>query len=388
MSAPLFGLNPLVGALDAPPIPEAKTWLAGYDGRGGPPIDLSQAVPGTPPPEAMLERLAAAAGSIEATRYGPILGDGLLREAYGAEVAATYRAPLAAGQVAITAGGNMAFIAAILALARAGENVILPAPWYFNHQMSLAMLGIEPRILPSRAGAGFVPDSEEAGRLVDSRTRAIVLVTPNNPTGAIYPPEVIARFAALARGRGIALVLDETYRDFLPGETSPHQLFADPDWDRTLISLYSFSKAYAVPGYRLGAVLAHPALVAEIGKVLDNLQICPPRAAQSVIAWAIEGIREWRRGVRDDLAARAEATRAAFQMLPGWRIDSIGAYFAYIAHPDADGDGAALARRLAEERGVLALPGSFFGPGQKSHLRFAFANVGKDVLGGLASRLA
>ncbi len=87
----------------------------------------------------------------------------------------------------------------MMALARAGDNVLLPTPWYFNHEMTLTMLGVEPRALPCDPAAGFVPDVATAEALIDARTRAIVLVTPNNPTGAVYPPQTIAAFAALLR---------------------------------------------------------------------------------------------------------------------------------------------------------------------------------------------
>ena len=102
-----------------------------------------------------------------------------------------------------------------------------------------------------------MPDPEEAEALLDPSVRAIVLITPNNPTGAVYPPGVIAAFAALAQRRGLWLILDETYRDFLPeGQDRAHGLFTDPAWIDSVIQLYSFSKAYCLPGHRLGAVVA------------------------------------------------------------------------------------------------------------------------------------
>ncbi len=146
-------------------------------------------------------------------------------------------------EIALTAGCNQAFVVAMLALAKAGERVLLPAPWYFNHQMTLQMLGIEACPLPCRAAHGFVPQLADAEALIDARTRAIVLVSPNNPTGAVYPPETLAGFAELCATRGLWLVLDETYRDFLPdGVARPHDLFADARLRPHLIQLYSFSK--------------------------------------------------------------------------------------------------------------------------------------------------
>lgn len=383
-----FSINPRLLAVESPPIPEAQGWRSQYSGAFGPMIDLSQAVPGTPPPEAMLERLAAAAGAGDMTRYGPILGDGVLRETYAGEISRFYGATIPVASTAITAGCNEAFVTAMLALAGAGDNVILPVPWYFNHKMTCDMLGIEARALDCSAEAGFVPEVERAAALIDARTRAIVLVSPNNPTGAVYPPEVIAGFARLCRTRGLALVLDETYRDFLPEGAAPHALFDDADWDDVLIQLYSFSKAHAIPGHRLGAMVAAPAVIGEIAKVLDSVQICPARPAQAVVAWAIEAMRPWREAQRQELQRRAEACRAVFAPLNGWKLHSIGAYFAYASHPEAGRLRAReVARDLAATRGVLALPGPYFGPGQEHHLRMAFANVGVERIAELGVRL-
>lgn len=382
-------LNPNLLDTGTPPIPEAKAWLAAYGGRHGRAIDLSQAAPGGSPPPELLQRAGAAAGSADAARYGPIHGDAPLRAALAADISLAYGGEVAAADVSITAGCNQAFVVAMMALARAGDAVILPAPWYFNHEMTLRMLGIEARILETRPEDGFVPDLDAARALIDARTRAIVLVTPNNPTGAVYPADIIAAFAGLCRDAGIALVLDETYRDFLPqGAAAAHGLFARPDWRGTLIQLYSFSKAYAVPGWRLGALVAGAAAQAEIGKILDSLQICPARAGQDAVAWGVGALSDWREANRAAINARADAFRRAMAGLNGWSVLSIGAYFAYLRHPFDGVPATDVARMLAERWGVLALPGSYFGPGQERHLRVAFANVEADAIVEAAARLA
>ncbi len=380
--------NPLLAATDAPPIPAAQAWKAAYDGRLGPLIDLAQAVPGSPPPQALLERLAATAGTAEATTYGPIVGDPGLRAALAGDINAVYGAAVMPSDLAITSGCNQAFFVTMLALARAGDSVILPTPWYFNHKMTLDMLGIVATPLTCSAEHRFVPSVEEARQLIGPATRAIVLVSPNNPTGATYPAAVIEAFQDLARETGIALVIDETYRDFLPeGLDRPHHLFADARWRGTTLHLYSFSKSYAVPGHRLGAVMADAPVLAEIAKVLDCMTICPPRAAQPAIAWAVEGTRAWRSDVRKTINQRAASFAEAVEASPGWSISAIGAYFAYVRHPLAVSSAVA-AERLASRAGVVTLPGSFFGPGQEDHLRFAFANVDERQIEGISERLA
>jgi aspartate/methionine/tyrosine aminotransferase len=380
-------LSPRIRATQTPPIPSVRAWAARYDGRAGPVLDLTQAVPGYPPHAELLAHLAEAAGSRAAAGYGPIDGDPALRGALAADMAGFYGARVAAEDIAITSGGNLAFTMAMTVLASQGEAVMLPTPWYFNHRMALSALGIACVPLACRAEDGFIPDPARAATLM-AGVRAIVLVTPNNPTGAVYPPEVIGRFADLARAHGAWLVLDETYRDFLaPSQSPPHALFADPAWREGFVHLYSFSKAYCVPGHRVGAIAAGPRFRAELMKALDTLQINAPKAAQAALAWGVEALRDWRAANRDLMAGRAEAFRRAAGQLPGWRLDSLGAYFAYLRLPEDAPEAAATAERLAVERGLLGLPGPFFGPGQERHLRLAFANASGDEIAAVPSRL-
>ncbi|BBE73459.1 aminotransferase [Oharaeibacter diazotrophicus] len=383
----MIAANPLLVATDVPPIPAAQAWARAYDGRLGPLVNLAQAVPGTAPPRELLDRLAAAAATPAAATYGAITGDAALREALAADVNALYGADVEPGEVAITAGCNQAFFVTMMALARAGDAVMLPTPWYFNHKMTLDMLGIRAVPLPARAQNGFVPDVEDARALLADDVRAIVLVTPNNPTGATYPAATLEAFRRLAAERGIALVVDETYRDFLPeGAGRPHALFEDASWRESVVQLYSFSKSYAVPGHRLGSVIAGAGLVGEIAKVLDCVQICPPRAAQAAIAWAVGATADWRAATRSAINRRIVVFRDVVAAAPGWEISAIGAYFAYVRHP-FDATGEAVAERLAREAGVVTLPGAFFGPGQDRHIRFAFANVDDAALAVVAERL-
>lgn len=389
MTSASSGINPLLTAMNEAPIPAAAAWLRQYDGSAGPAIDLSQAVPGQPPEPVLLEALATAAASPEAARYGAILGDDALRAALAHDIATTYGGRVEADDIAITAGCNQAFFATLLALARAGDEVILPTPWYFNYKMTLDMLGISAVPLACSPENGFVPDVETARALITPRTRAIVLITPNNPTGAIYDGAIISAFHRLAAANGLHLVVDETYRDFLPARHAgaPHPLFADPAWRDHVIHLYSFSKSYAVPGHRIGAVAAGPHVLAELTKVMDSLQICAPRTGQIALARTMPALVPMRGGLRATFDRRAEVFTAEIAAAEDWALGSIGAFFAYIRHPFAM-PGEQVAEALAQQMGILCLPGSFFGPGQDRYLRVAFANVGEDRLHGLSRRIA
>jgi aspartate/methionine/tyrosine aminotransferase len=377
----------------APPVMEARRWL---DGVTFPPdrplINVSQAAPVDLPPLALREALAdAAINTPQAHLYGPVLGSGELRAEVAARTARLYGGAVAARQVAITSGCNQAFNAAIMALTTQGDEVILPTPWYFNHKMWLDMAGVQAVPLPT--GPDLLPDPDQAAALITPRTRAITLVSPNNPAGVEYPAALIRAFADLARHHGIALILDETYRDFHSISGPAHDLFTDPDWDDRLIQLYSFSKAYRLTGHRVGAMLASPALLAEVEKFLDTVTICPNQLGQIAALWGMRNLDQWLAGERDEILSRRAAIEAGFPRLAaqGWALRGVGAYFAYVAHPfDLPSD--QVAQRMVAAAGVLALPGTMFmpadDPGGARHLRIAFANVDAQGIGLLFDRLA
>jgi len=386
-------LNPLLAAVAAPPIAEAQRWVEGRSFPADRPlIDLAQAVPGYPPPDSLIAHLADRLRDPAVHRYTEIFGLPALRAALAARFARFYGgaigpAPITSANVAITAGCNQAFCLAMMALAQPGDRVILPLPYYFNHKMWLDALGIEAAHLGFRPDAGGVPDVEEAARLVTDRTRAIVLVTPNNPTGAITPAETIRAFYDLAKRRGIALVLDETYIDFLPTDARPHDLFEDSDWPSTLVHLYSFSKVFAITGHRVGALTAGPAILAQIEKAMDCVAICAPRIGQEAALFGLQQLGGWVEANTAAMRRRATVFRTAMSGLEGWRLVSLGAFFAYLEHPFPNRGAVEVARDLALRHNLLTLPGTMFGPGQDRFLRVAFANVGDDAAPVVAARL-
>lgn len=375
-------LNPAMAATEPPPVMEARRWLQGATFPADRPlINVSQAAPVDPPPLALRQALADAALHNDAAHlYGPVLGLPELRAEIAVQWSAAYGGSVSPDNVAITQGCNQAFTAVMATLAGAGDEVILPTPWYFNHKMWLDMQGVKAVPLP--AGTGLVPEADAAARLITPRTRAIVLVSPNNPGGAEYPAETLAAFRDLARAHDLALIVDETYRDFDSRTGRPHDLFADPDWSDTLIQLYSFSKAYRLTGHRVGAIVASPARLAEVEKFLDTVAICPSQLGQIGALWGMRNLSQWVAGERAEILARRAAMTGGFAALNGWKLLGCGAYFAYVEHPYAMPSDE-LARRLVHEASILMLPGTMFQPADSAdgrrQLRIAFANI--DAVG-------
>jgi len=389
LTAPLPRLAAATTTMAAPTIPACRAWAKGFAARSNDPvIDLTQAVPDTPPHADLLRRLGEAGADRGLAGYGPLEGEAALRAAFAAETQRLYGGDADAADVMITAGANLGFSLVMAAITGPGDAVLLPAPWFFNHPMALALRGVDTLPLPCDVADGLLPDPERAAALIDHRTRAIVLVTPNNPTGAVMPPALIARFAALCRDRGLWLILDETYRDFLTTATDvPHALFTQPDWRDRVVQLYSFSKAYGIPGHRVGAVLAGPALRRELIKAVDNIQICAPRPPQAALAWAVPALRAWRSGNAVAMTARGVTFAAALRQAPAWRIEALGAYFAWVRIPDAMQSATQAAELLAATQGVVTLPGTAFGPGGERHVRMAFAGVGEAAIAAVPGRL-
>lgn len=388
-------INPTYVKTFAPPVMEARRWIAGQQFSAERPlINLSQAAPVDPPPEGLVRAMTEAMINDPTSHlYGPVLGMDALRAELAQQWSAAYGGAITPGQVAITAGCNQAFTAVMSTLAGAGDEVILPLPFYFNHKMWLDMEGVRAVYLPT--GDDLLPDPDRAAALITPRTRAIVLISPNNPAGVEYPAALLRAFYDLAQRHNIALVVDETYRDFHSGAGAPHDLFADPDWERTLIHLYSFSKAYRLTGHRVGAIMAGAARLAEVEKFLDTVAICPPQVGQIGALWGMRNLGSWLAGERAEILTRRDTVRREFARLPDWRLLGCGAYFAYVQHPFATASDA-LAQRMVADAALLVLPGTMFGPSRaqggtgqaEATLRIAFANADQAGLVRVVDRLA
>ncbi|WP_179380400.1 aminotransferase [Jannaschia marina] len=387
-------LNPHLVATFPPPVMEARRWIEGAIFPADRPLlNLSQAAPADPPPEALRRAMAEIVlQDPSAHMYGAVLGLPELRERVASETERLYGGAVTPAQVAITSGCNQAFAAAVSTLAVEGDNVILPLPYYFNHKMWLDMQGIVARTLDT--DASLLPDPEAAAALIDARTRAIVLISPNNPGGVEYPPALLAAFRDLCRARGLALIVDETYRDFHAEPGAPHDLFTDPDWDDTLIQLYSFSKAYRLTGHRVGAIVASTARLAEVEKWLDTVAICPTGLGQKAALWGMENLGDWLAGEREEILRRRATIADGFTARSEWTLMGCGAYFAYVGHPfEARSD--AVAKALVQRASLLVLPGTMFGPLRteggtgraEGSLRIAFANADADGIATLFDRL-
>ena len=378
--------------VDPPPVLEVKNWLSNPDLQSSKPlIDVSQAAPTEPPPEKMLEFMANKILCDNAVNtYGPVLGLDELRESLASKWSRQYQGKVSKENVAVTSGCNQAFCASISSFTSENDEVIIPTPWYFNHHMWLQMAGVKS--IPLDTDANMNPIIEKAEALITDRTRAIVLVSPNNPSGAIYSNQLLQKFFDLCKSNQIRLIIDETYKDFHPNASQPHTLLENNNWDQVLTILYSFSKTYRMTGHRIGALLTSKENLIEIEKALDTFTVCPPQLGQYAANWGLNNLEAWAAERRTEILQRAKHFSEKFQPLSaaGWSLRGCGAYFAFVEHPFED-ESNILAPLILRDQGILLMPGTMFYPkhnplGSRS-FRIAFANIDKNKISTLLERL-
>lgn len=350
-------------------------------------LNLSQAAPSFPPAPVVAEHIAAIAHSADGARYVPQQGLEPLRVALADELTRDYPGKVDPNEVLITAGCNQAFCVVASAVTNPGDNVIVALPKYFNHDMWLEVEGVEPRYLaPS---AGMTPFAADAAALIDDRTQAIVLVTPGNPSGAIIDPDTLVDFFDLAQANGLVLIVDETYRSYRGTDQAAHTLYDRANWQDTLITLHSFSKDLAIPGYRVGAAVGHPDLLAEAMKLVDCVAICAPRIGQEAALAGLLHARDWRAEQVERINALHDEFKAMMAGRPGgFELVSSGAYFGWVRHPYPDHSTLDIVAALLANSDTLVIPGTAFTPTDEHMLRFSFANLDSAEIAELGHRLA
>ena len=381
-------INPnIVNAID-PPIDEANSWLAGRKFTDEKPLlNLAQAVPSYAPSKDLTNFMAERVQLFETAQYGPVSGNDNLKDALANHMTGIYGGSIYNDNILISAGCNQAFCLASMALAKAGDEIILTTPYYFNHQMWLEMQDIKTVHLDCDMNNEGLPEIDKARKLISKKTKAIVLVSPNNPTGAIYPVNLLEGFFELCQEFGIKLILDETYKDFQM-QQPPHKLFDFPDWGETLIQVYSFSKCFSLTGYRVGSIIAGKEVIELVTKIMDTIAICAPRIAQDAALYGLQNLTSWVADKRDILARRSELFIKLFKENNiGFELVSSGAYFAYVRHLYKNKNAYEVAMELLDKENILSLPGTFFGPNQDRFLRLAYANITRKEITEVVDRL-
>jgi aspartate/methionine/tyrosine aminotransferase len=356
-----------MAAVQAPIIPIAGELIRTTPGT----ISLGQGMVSWGPPDAAIEAARTAAREPATHRYGAVEGERALVEAIARKLRGENRLDLSESRVLVTAGSNMAFLSVVQAITLPGDEIILPSPFYFNHEMAVRIADAVPVIVPTDAGYQLDPDA--IARAVTPRTRAIVTVSPNNPTGAVYSPEALRGVNELCARKGLVHISDEAYESFLYGDAAHFSPASLPGAGAHTVSLYSLSKAYGFAGWRVGYAVVPASLNDALYKVQDTVLICPPLICQAAAAAALG---EGRGFVEPHVARLAGVRQEVLQLFSSVEdlctVPTPGGAFYCLARVKTAMPAMELMTRLVREHRVAAIAGDTFGATPGCYLRVSF----------------
>ncbi|NJD07739.1 MAG: pyridoxal phosphate-dependent aminotransferase [Methylococcaceae bacterium] len=356
--------------VQAPIIPEIAALSRAHPGT----ISLGQGMVGYGPPEAVIASLQSFGLDPAHHRYGPVAGTDALRELITSKLARENGISLLGRSLVVTAGANMGFLNALFAITDPGDEVILPLPFYFNQEMAIRMVGCAPVTVPT--AADFQPDVAAIRAAITPRTRAVVTISPNNPTGAVYSEHSLRAVNDLCRDAGIYHISDEAYENFVYDGARHFSPGAIEGSQEHTVCLYSLSKAYGFAGWRIGYMTIPHALVPAVEKVQDTNLICPPVVSQHA---AIAALQVGSGYCRERLVELASVRALVLDELAklGHRIEvpiTRGAFYLFLK-VTTDLDSLTLVRRLIEAYRVAAIPGVAFGASAGCWLRVAYGSL-------------
>jgi len=350
-------------------------------------INLGQAIPNFPPSPKALAAARQALAEPATHVYSPDAGLLALRQALCAALAREHDIQAdPEREVLITAGANQAFLLALLTLLEPGDRVLLPAPYFFNHEMAVRIAGGVPVGVPVDPASGFQLQLEALEPYLGG-ARAVILCTPNNPTGTVYDPGELARISRELAARDITALTDETYRHLVYGSAHHWSPAALPEARGHVITVGSFSKSYSLTGWRIGYLVAPAPFVEEAIKVQDTMVICAAVVAQKA---ALGALQEGPAFVAARCAALDRRRRLLAEHLaaiPGlhWQPTE-GAFFAFVRVAGCT-DSLQLAMDILEQAHVVTIPGSLFGPCGEGYLRLSYGSVEEEALAEACGRL-
>ncbi len=363
-----------LAAVDSPIIPTIAAMVRAHPGT----ISLGQGVVSYGPPIDLAAALAPLGVDPALNKYQAVTGMPELVQALRAKLASENGIrDLERTALLVSAGSNMAFLQAAMAVSDPGDEFILPSPYYFNQEMALRMIGCVPVLVPTDVHHQIDPDRLAAA--ITPRTRAIVTVSPNNPSGAVYPRAALEAVNHLCGRRGLYHFSDEAYEYFCFGEASHFSAASLPGVADHTLSFFSFSKAYGMASWRVGYCLYPAALEEAMSKIQDTNLICAPVASQLV---ALAASRAGRAAIGSHLA-ELERVRAIvlaqLRQLEGIaRFEPTeGAFYVLVALPPV-AEPIAFNRRMVESFGVATIPGFAFGldPRQANWQRLSYGALG------------
>jgi aminotransferase len=294
-----------------------------------------------------------------------------LREAIAAHLKAEYRLDYAADEVIVTAGTQEAVMLCMLGFVDAGDEVLIPGPRFTSYDTAVTMCGGVPVTVWTREEDDYALVPAEIEKAITPRTKMLVLITPNNPTGAVTPPEMIREIARIAIARDLVVVSDEIYAKII-FEGSEHLSIATlPGMRERTITLNGFSKAYAMTGWRVGYVAAPREVMRRLTEPRHTLSINAATPSQFAALAALTGPQEPVAAMIRAYAERRQVTMAALDAL-GFSYGHPGGAFYVYTNVSRSGRAAPdFCETLLREARVLVFPGTLFGDPAGRHIRIS-----------------
>ena len=355
-------------AVQAPIIPVIGQIIRQVPGT----ISLGQGVVHYGPPQAAIDAVRGALTDAWTHEYQDGAGLPALIERLATKVSAENGIDVAKGvRIMVTAGANMAFMHAMLAITAPGDEIILNVPFYFNHEMAIQMAGCTAVCVAT--DDRYQPRLDALRAAITARTRAIVTVTPNNPSGAVFSEEALRDINALCRERGIYHIADEVYEYFTYGSARHVSSGSFPGAEGHTIAMYSLSKAYGFAGWRIGYMTYPEHLAAAIAKCQDTILVCPPVASQIAAIAALDTGRAYCEPHVRELADIRDIVLSQLSALaPLATVPAADGAFYCLLKVHTALDPMTVAERLIREHKVAVIPGPAFGMTDGCYFRVAY----------------
>jgi aspartate/methionine/tyrosine aminotransferase len=343
-------------------------------------ISLGQGVVYYPPPPEAIAFLSKFLEEPENHKYKPVQGIAPLLSAIEAKLKAENGIEIN-GQncIVVTAGSNMGFMNAILAITSPGDEIIIQTPYYFNHEMAITIASCRPVLVATDENYQLRP--EAIAQAITEKTRAVVTISPNNPTGAVYSQEALREVNQICQDRGIYHISDEAYEYFTYNGVKHVSPGALPQSSEYTISLYSLSKAYGFASWRIGYMVIPEHLLSEVMKIQDTILICPPVISQYAALGALQAGVGYCKEKISAIASVRQLVLDALKRLEGLcTIAPADGAFYFLLKVHTKLDAFELVERLLREHRVAVMPGTTFGIDDGCYLRVAYGALQKETV--------
>ena len=362
--------------VQTPMIPVVGEWIAKHPGT----ISLGQGIVHYAAPASVAAAVADAAHHEPGVdRYCLVRGIAPLLEEIAHKVATENQTTLDGRSLVITTGSNMAFLQAVLAIGDVDDEIILLSPYYFNHEMAIDIAGCRAVVVPTDENCQLDLASLEAA--ITPRTRAVVTVSPNNPTGVIYDRTSLMAVNQLCHDRWIYHVSDEAYEYFVYGDATHFSPGSLPTSTMHTLSLYTLSKAYGMAGWRVGYMVIPQHLEEAVKKVQDTNLVCPPIINQLAAVAALQAGKPWCDSRMAGFASVRDLVLAELATLGEMCfVPSPDGAFYVLMRLDTRKSDLEIVEALIRDHGIAVMPGSTFGCRDGCSLRVAYGALDTETV--------